>query len=109
MIIAHTICGCSSANVLSTVESIENIIVAVIGGVCAVKGIRYIVALRKKRLYGTFSFCIQLRVSIEELYQELQTTPSVINGLYSGEVRILWDRCGTPATDKAVERFYANS
>lgn len=109
MITVHTICSCSDLNILNAVESVVNIIVAIIGGACAVKGICYIGALRKKRLSGTFSFWIQLRVRIEELHQALLANHSIINGLYSNDTRMQWEQSGAPTTDKAVERFYANA
>lgn len=56
---------------VGTIESSVNIIVAIAGGVCAVSGIRFISALKKKRLSATFSFWIQLRVRIEELQRAL--------------------------------------
>lgn len=94
---------------VGTIESSVNIIVAIAGGVCAVSGIRFISALKKKRLSATFSFWIQLRVRIEELQRALYADNSIINGLYSNEVRTQWNNRGSFASDEVVERFYNNA
>lgn len=94
---------------VGTIESAVNIFVAIAGGICAVSGIRYISALKKKRLSATFSFWIQLRVRIEELRQALCADNSIINGLYSNDVRTHWNNKGSLASDEVVDRFYNNA
>ncbi len=94
---------------VGTIESGVNIIVAIAGGICAVSGIRYISVLKKKRLSVTFSFWIQLRVRIEELRRALYADNSIINGLYSNEVRTQWNARGSSASDEVVKRFYDNA
>lgn len=98
---------CSEA--VGTVESAVNIIAAIAGGICAVVGIRYISVLKKKRLSAIFSFWIQLRVRIEELQRALRADNSIINGLYSNEVRTAWNNKGSLASDEVVGRFYDNA
>lgn len=113
MLVVQNIIDCFSflvcSDAIETVESVINIIVSITGGICAVSGIRYILALRKKRLSAIFSFWIQLRVRIEELQRALSVDNSIINGLYSEEVRHNWNNRGSLASDTAVKRFYDNA
>lgn len=99
----------SCLDTLDAIESAVNILGTIAGGICAVSGIRYISILRKKRLSATFSFWIQLRVRIEELRRTLSNDNSIINGLYSHEVRTAWNNRGSLANDEDVERFYNNA
>lgn len=98
---------CSDA--VGTIESAVNIIVAIAGEICAVGGIRYLSTLKKKRLSAIFSFWIQLRVRIEELRRALCADNSIINGLYSNEVRTGWNNRGSSASDEPVKQFYDNA
>lgn len=99
----------SCPDAVEMIESMVNIIIAILGGICAVSGIRYISTLKKKRISSIFSFWIQLRVRIEELRRALYADNSIINGLYSNEVRTDWNKRGSLASDDAVKRFYDNA
>lgn len=106
MITVQAICMGSNFDILNAIESVVNILAALLGGFCAVKGIRYISALKKKRLAATFSFWVQLWIRIEELQQILAANFSVINGMYSSDVRWDWNPTGTSSNDEAVAHFY---
>lgn len=113
MVAVHTMIDCFLSlpcnDAVGVIESGVNIIVAIAGGICAVSGIGYISVLKKKQISATFSFWIQLRVRIEELRRALYADNSIINGLYSDEVRTLWNARGSLASDEVVKRFYNNT
>lgn len=116
--VALTVLACCScaANTLnqtgsSLLDSAENIktlveaIVSIIGGVCAIHGIRLIKSLREKKTAATFTFWTQLCVKLKMLASRLESEPSLVNNLYSEEVRALWTNAGAPPTQETLTDF----
>lgn len=102
---------CSSLvgiDTLSVIETAVNIIATALGGFCALKGVQFLTILKKKRITAMFSFWIQLRVRVEELKNALISDNSILNGLYSADVRLNWGNTSIGASDEAVKRFYDN-
>lgn len=91
---------------VGTAKDFIEIIVAIIGGICAVKGISYLQTLKEKRTSAIFTFWSQLSVHVFALYSILNENPSVINGLYSASVRIPWSSSETEVSFSVIERFY---
>ena len=113
MLIVQNLLDCCSVSagigILDVIGTVINILAAILGGFCAVKGLRYLEVLRKKRTSAAFSFWIQLRVRIEELRSALVSDNSIVNGLYSDKTRTEWSNTGICASDIVVERFYGDA
>lgn len=92
--------------VVGTAKDFFEIIVAIIGGICAVKGISYLQTLREKRASAIFTFWSQLSVHVVALYSVLHGHPSVINGLYSSSTRTLWSSSEEEVSFSVIEQFY---
>lgn len=90
-------------------KNIVEIVVAIIGGICALKGISYLQTLKEKRVAAIYSFWSQLSVRISELYSFLDSNHSVINGLYSENVRMSWSGDNSIVSDDSVNKFYQNA
>lgn len=83
--ILYTIWKCfdiSSIINISSIKDISSIILNIITGVSIIKGIGYLKGLKEKTNNATFSFLIQLRVRIWELYSWLSDDPSLIDNMY---------------------------
>lgn len=91
---------------VGTFTDFIEIIVAIIGGICAVKGISYLQTLREKRASAIFTFWSQLSAHVIALYAVLNGNPSVINGLYAPNTRTPWSSSEEEAPFQVIEQFY---
>lgn len=98
----------SFADILENIESVTNIIIAIVGVFIAVEGIKYLNTLKERRAATTFTFWIQLEIRIREILIALKDNHSIINGLYSDDARTTWSNQGTSGSDDMVNRFYTN-
>lgn len=95
-------------NILEGLNDLAGIIAAIIGGICALKGIGYLETLKKKKAAATFSFWSQLSVRLCELKAALYYDKRILNGLYSEDIRETWvDTTGASPT--VVNKFYQNA
>lgn len=81
------------------------IIAAIIGGICALKGIGYLDSLREKKASATFSFEAQLYAHLYELRLMLGQDEKLLTGLYSETSRNEW-KDKSAASDTNLMQFY---
>lgn len=94
--------------ILSSSEDLKNIadiLALVIGGVFAIKGFNYIKSLREKKASAIFGFWNHLSVKLIMIKNRLKCDASIINNLYSSEIRNSWQNSGAPADDERVKEF----
>lgn len=92
---------------IDMVKAVVDIIVAIIGGICAIKGINLLKTLREKKVAATFSFWSQLCVKLKMLVSRLEDDPSLINNLYSTTSQTAWSTAGAPPDSQDLCDFDA--
>lgn len=92
---------------MDIVKTFVDIIVAIIGGICAIKGINLLKTLREKKVAATFSFWSQLCVKLKMLGSRLEDDPSLINNLYSADSQTTWSTAGAPPDSQDLCDFDA--
>lgn len=94
---------------VGTAKDFIEIIVAIIGGICAVKGISYLQTLKEKRNSAIFTFWSQLYVHVYALYAILKESYGVVNGLYSEQARTLWSSSDDEVSFPVIEQFFLDA
>ncbi len=85
--------------------NLTGIIAAIIGGMCALKGIGYLETLRQRKAIATFSFEAQLYAYLYELNLVLCSSEHLLTNLYSETAQNGWgDKRSAPGTELA--QFY---
>lgn len=74
----------------SSINDLSQAFLAIIGGICAISGIRFIKSLREKRAASLFSFWSQLSVRLRQIKSRLEMDNSLVNNLYSPQVKASW-------------------
>lgn len=72
------------------IKNIAEVFAAIIGGVCAIKGIHWLKSLRDKKIAATFGFWSQLAIKLKMLKKRLENNHNLINNLYSSEAKKSW-------------------
>lgn len=86
-------------------DSISSIFAAVMGGICALRGIKYLTTLQEKKAAATFSFEAQLYARLYELKLLLEGNEYLLTNLYSDTARKEWgDQRG--AQEAEAVQFY---
>jgi len=98
----------TSINV-GTAKDCTETIVAIIGGVCAMKGISYLQTLKEKRTSAIFTFWSQLYVHVYALYAILDKSYGVVNGLYSEQARTLWSSSDDEVSFPVIKQFFLDA
>ena len=95
-------CLVSSSEIL---KNIADILALVIGGVFAIKGFNYIKSLREKKATAIFGFWNHLAVKLIMIKNRLGCDESLINNLYSSDIRNSWQNNAAPPDDERVKEF----
>ena len=94
--------------ILTNSENIKNIVevfAAIIGGVCAIKGISWIKGLRDKKIAATFGFWSQLVIKLKMLKKRLENNYNLINNLYSDKAKESWSNVSAPPEKEPLDEF----
>lgn len=95
----------SLPNILEEANNMVGIIAAIIGGICALKGIGYLETLRQRKASATFSFEAQLYARLYELKLLLDDNERLLTNFYSEIARGEWgDKRG--ASKEELDCFY---
>ncbi|MBE7065563.1 MAG: hypothetical protein E7384_07130 [Ruminococcaceae bacterium] len=86
-------------------KTIAEISILIIGGISAIKGINYLKSLREKRALSTFSFWTHFNIKLLMLKNRLDNDHSIINNLFSEEIRATWNNTGAPCSDENLKSF----
>lgn len=90
---------------LSGASDLTGAFVAIVGGVCALKGISYIESLRQKKANSTFSFESQLYVRLCDLKHLLDKNDKLLTYMFNEVAKTNWsDKRG--ATDSELAEFF---
>ncbi len=90
---------------LEGVNNLFSATAAILGGICALKGMDYLSTLRQKRVESVFSFEIQLYAQLCEIKALLEGNDRLLTNLYSPAVRREWgDTRGVLGQE--ANRFY---
>lgn len=91
--------------VLGAGNSISSIFAAAMGGICALRGMKYLKTLQEKKAAATFSFETQLYARLYELKLLLEGNEYLLTNLYSDTARKEWgDQRG--AQEAEAVQFY---
>lgn len=74
---------------LTNVSEVSKVFLNITTGVCAIIGIGYLRKLREKRNLSVYSFWQQIRVRIGAICSWLESDYSLINNLYTPEIRLV--------------------
>lgn len=86
-------------------NNLAGMITAVLGGICALNGIRYLTILRQKKVAATFSFEAQLYARLYELKLLLDGDELLLTNFFSDSARKEWgDQRAAPEVE--VNQFY---
>lgn len=89
-------------DILSGTSDLAGFLAAIVGGVCAVRGISYIESLRQKKANSTFSFETQLYVRLYDLKHLLDKNDKLLTYMFSDVAKTNWsDKRGATDTDLA--------
>lgn len=87
------------------IKNIAEVFAAIIGGVCAIKGIYWLKGLRDKKIAATFGFWSQLAIKLKMLKKRLESNHNLINNLYSIEAKKSWLNISAPPEKESLNEF----
>ncbi len=87
------------------IKNVAEVFAAIIGGVCAIRGIYWLKGLRDKKIAATFGFWSQLAIKLKMLKKRLENNHNLINNLYSSEVKKYWHNISAPPEQEPLDEF----
>ncbi len=87
------------------IKNIAEVFAAIVGGVCAIKGIYWLKGLRDKKIAATFGFWSQLSIKLKMLKKRLENNHNLINNLYSSEAKESWLNVSAPPEKEPLNEF----
>lgn len=87
------------------IKNLAEVFAAIIGGVCAIKGIYWLKSLRDKKIEATFGFWSQLAIKLKFLKKRLENNHNLINNLYSRKAKEPWLNVSAPPEKEPLNEF----